>query len=476
VSGEAPDLGGAEADRLLRPAAELAFEVAQAGARMQPPLDVPSRLRPVVGHAKVTRAALSAARRAVEDDPAFRERVARALDVAGVADVLGRAGVLWLLRPDGWEAELAGLVAEERAAAAATADETQERDAQRRLRHAEEARDRAERATDDARRALQAARLELQEERRLRREAEDGVGRSARHVAALEEQLLASRRRASAAADQLAERTDAEGAAAAAAAALRDEVHRLRAALAERSADAALAEAPRAPERSPAPDQRAVAEAVAAASAAAAALGAALGRAALALEATGAAAPALEPAPAEEGPPADRDPPSPTRPRWVRRQRRGTSRRPAPLPPLVHDDSAEAAEHLVRLPNVSLLVDGYNATLSTWPDLPLPEQRRRLVDALAELAARTGARPEVVFDGAEVVPARQAAPPPRSLVKVTFTSSDVEADDELIARARSLHLPVVVASDDRRVRSGARAAGANVLGVDQLLAALRRVG
>jgi len=142
----------------------------------------------------------------------------------------------------------------------------------------------------------------------------------------------------------------------------------------------------------------------------------------------------------------------------------------------VRDDSAEAAAHLVGLPNVPLLVDGYNATLSTWPDLPLPEQRQRLVDALAELAARTGARPEVVFDGAPVVGGRPSTGPVRSLVKVTFTDPDVEADDVLIARAAALHLPVVVASDDRRVRDGARAAGANLLGIEQLLAALRRAG
>ena len=32
---------------------------------------------------------------------------------------------------------------------------------------------------------------------------------------------------------------------------------------------------------------------------------------------------------------------------------------------------------------------GYNVTLTSWPELELPDQRRRLVDALAELASRT---------------------------------------------------------------------------------------
>jgi len=158
------------------------------------------------------------------------------------------------------------------------------------------------------------------------------------------------------------------------------------------------------------------------------------------------------------------------------RRLHGKRRRPAKLPPFVLDDSPEAAEHLFGLPGVALLVDGYNATFATWPGLPLPEQRLRLVDALAELAARTGARPEVVFDGAEGPPGSVAAAGVRSLVKVSFTAPDIEADDVLIARAGALPLPVVVASNDGRVREGARAAGANILGIEQLLAALRRRG
>jgi predicted RNA-binding protein with PIN domain len=121
-----------------------------------------------------------------------------------------------------------------------------------------------------------------------------------------------------------------------------------------------------------------------------------------------------------------------------------------------------------------LLVDGYNVTMLGWPGQPIPEQRARLVDALAELVARTGADVEVVFDGATdtAAPALGA----RRGVRVSFSPPGVEADDVVIARAAEVpaHRPITVASNDRRVREGALAAGANVVSSAQLLAALRR--
>ena len=475
MTAEGPDLSGAEADELLRPAAELAIEIAQAATRQQPPLDVPRGLRPLLGHARLTRAALATARRVVEADPEFRSRVAAAAESPGAESALGRAGALWLRRPDGWEAELGALVQQARAAAAAEDERALERTAQRRLRHAEEARERAERAADEARRGTEAARAELQEERRLRRNAEERSSQAARHTASLDEQLASARRRAEAASEEAAALAEAEAAMSAVLAAaegelgeLRAEVAALRAALTEHQASA---QAPAAPptEAGGGADLRDLGEAVADASAAAVALGAALGRAAAAL-ADGTAAEGGRP------PPSRRDGTTKAVAATSTHPRSRAQRRPARLPPFVLDDSPEAAEHLVGLPNVAVLVDGYNATLSTWPDLPLPEQRVRLVDALSELAARTGARTEVVFDGAEVAIGSPAVSAVRSLVKVSFTAPGVEADDVIIARARALPLPVVVASNDRRVREGASAAGANVLGIEQLLIALRRRG
>jgi predicted RNA-binding protein with PIN domain len=148
---------------------------------------------------------------------------------------------------------------------------------------------------------------------------------------------------------------------------------------------------------------------------------------------------------------------------------------PAALPPGVLDDSVEAADHLFRMPSIAVLVDGYNASQRGWFDLAIAEQRRRLVDALTEMAMRTGADVTVVFDGAESAwPA--AVPKTSPIVKVSFSPADVEADDVILARVADIDpsRPVLVASSDRRVQDGAAALGANVISSDQLLAALRR--
>ena len=56
---------------------------------------------------------------------------------------------------------------------------------------------------------------------------------------------------------------------------------------------------------------------------------------------------------------------------------------------------------LLALPRAHLIVDGYNVTKSTWPELSLEKQRDRLLGGLAPLVARTGAEVTVVFDAAE---------------------------------------------------------------------------
>jgi predicted RNA-binding protein with PIN domain len=140
------------------------------------------------------------------------------------------------------------------------------------------------------------------------------------------------------------------------------------------------------------------------------------------------------------------------------------------------DDSFEAAEHLVRVPGIWLIVDGYNVTISSWPHLELPRQRHHLVDALAELAVRAGPQVHVVFDGAET--GNRFGPPAsaRRRMRVTFSPDGVDADDVIIDLVDRLDAsqPVVVATDDREVRDGVRRRGANVISVAQLLAVLRR--
>jgi predicted RNA-binding protein with PIN domain len=148
-------------------------------------------------------------------------------------------------------------------------------------------------------------------------------------------------------------------------------------------------------------------------------------------------------------------------------------RRPLRMPPGMFEDSTEAAEHLVRVPGVLLLVDGYNVSKQGWPDLDLPLQRERLVGGLVTLQARTGARIEVVFDGVDDASWRGRTAPGR--LRVEFTPTGVEADDRILDRLAGTpaHHPVVVVSNDHRIRDGARGRGANVLRAEQLLAALR---
>jgi predicted RNA-binding protein with PIN domain len=125
---------------------------------------------------------------------------------------------------------------------------------------------------------------------------------------------------------------------------------------------------------------------------------------------------------------------------------------------------------------MQLLVDGYNVSKAAWPDVGIPEQRRRLLDALAELAARTGVAVLVIFDGAEQPAASGASGRPRAPVRYLFSPPDVEADEVLIERVDTLpvHQPVLVATSDRRVQDEVRRRGANVISTPQLLGLLGR--
>jgi predicted RNA-binding protein with PIN domain len=166
--------------------------------------------------------------------------------------------------------------------------------------------------------------------------------------------------------------------------------------------------------------------------------------------------------------------PAPTPPRAPGRPAPRPERRsPAPLPPATFDDSAEAAEHLVRVPGALVLVDGYNISNARWHGRPPAEQRDRLLAACDELHARFGTEVEVVFDGTGDEPAPARA---RAGVRHRFTPAGTEADDAILAitDAEPASRPIVVVSSDRRVREGARERGANVLGAEQFLHVVRR--
>jgi predicted RNA-binding protein with PIN domain len=537
---------GAAADTLLRPALEAAMAVARAGEEATPAEPPPTALRPFLQFAKLPRPALTAARRVLDNDDEFRARV---LDAVTESDV-GRSGWIYLARPEGWEDELAAMLADAEDAGAAAGERRAEGDARKRLAGAEAARRRAEEAVAAAEAESARAVAALADERRARRAAADDASRLERRLA----QVTVERDRAREAARRAAAESEEGGRL----------VAELRFALDQALAELATAEdarlsppapaAPTAQSATPASAPAAVGGATPSAagptgptgttgttgmvlvpegaavgeggpgaaereggarSAGTAAVDA--GGAAAALDQAARAAGALAAALAEvaaslrpegerpkgerpgggrpeggrragdsgpgdrmaredgDGSSAGAAAATPSRgPRAVRRVR-PPAPQPVPLPPGIFDDSVEAAEHLVRVPGVILLVDGYNVSQLGWPDLPIAEQRTRLADALAELSARTGAEVTIVFDGAETA-YPSIVPGTARPVRVVFSPPGVEADDVVIGRVAELRpfRPVAVASSDRRVQAGAAQSGANVISSPQLLAVLRR--
>lgn len=453
---------GTEATRpavaMLRPALELAWWVAKLGSRSRPPIPVPARLRPIMRVTRLPDRMLETIREVVDTDAEFRQRVAKA---ATDESALGRPSWLWLVRPEGWESELAVLVEE---AAGADLEERKKREAESAVKQLAEATAALQRAqaelvalklaNDDlrasaARRSkddrlhhegvrtlsaeLEAARAEIDRVRSLNdelsstlesrsKELSDASGRRRE-----DQRLIEDLRAQLEAAHRLAD--DA-----------RNAVHRIDADATRLREGLARAEA----------GARALAEDIAGAA----------GRAATTT--------------------AGGEPPAATgvvtEARTRAEPQRTRRRVPLALPPATFEDSPEAAAHLVRAEGVLLAVDGYNVTLRSWPSLALAEQRRRLVDSLAELVMRAGTEVLLVFDGTDS--GNRLGPPAavRGRLRVVFSPSEVEADDVIIAAVDAFppERPVVVATNDRRVRDSTSALGANVISVDQLLSVLGR--
>lgn len=478
----------------LRAALQLALAVARQGEGEHPPVAAPARLRPYLSFAKAPTAALELCRRVVDDDEGFRRRVA----AQATADQVGSLGFLWLTRPDNWEATAAELQAELERERTQTSAARRQDELARREAAAREAAQAAEYARRELATELDTLRAELADARRQLREGQaelDTVRLVAdRHEA--ERQGLIRQLKATEAvlARRAAEQRE-----------LRAELDTVRGALDEQlarsraSAAAALAATvpagdaePRAAGREPSGDRRGPAEvpcveppvagpatnaqlrpasnaelrsAIGAASAAAEALATALARAAGALDGPQElrAVSATRPG---GSPPTVGAPTEAHRARLVQR-------RALRMPPGTIEDTDLAAEFLVRVPQVLFLVDGYNVAKQGWPDLELRLQRERLVDGLVNLQSRTGAQTDVVFDGVDDGSLQVRVAPAR--LRVEFTASDVEADDRLLelVELTPLRRPVVVVSNDRRVRDGARRRGANTLSSEQLLGLLR---
>jgi predicted RNA-binding protein with PIN domain len=138
------------------------------------------------------------------------------------------------------------------------------------------------------------------------------------------------------------------------------------------------------------------------------------------------------------------------------------------------EEDPELLDALLALPQAHLVVDGYNVTKAGYGSLPLEMQRSRLLAGLGALAAQTSAEVTCVFDGADV-DARAPVPPGRK-VRVLFSPPGSSADDVIrsLVRAEPPGRPVVVVSSDREVADAVRAAGARALPAAALLRRLER--
>jgi predicted RNA-binding protein with PIN domain len=486
-----------------------------------PPVVPPAGLRRYLGFTRLSSATLQAIARVVDGDDEFRDRVAGEVDEADV----GRAGWLWLTRPEGYLDDLHKLEEDAAAVATAEAEGRQERDARRRLAATQSAADRAVAAARAQAQEIEDLRTELLDERTRLSDVEERLAavdtelervraERARAVRELKEvetrlaeratelkQVKAQLRELEAERGRTGEAPEATdtgtGAGTGTAVSAQDGLAGGLPVPADDAGDRVVEEPPptvapatpaaSAPVATPVPasapelqvDPVALLRALRSAARGAAGLAEALSEIetvvgalrpadievipAPAPGATGAAADRLGGPPARVGEAPGRGAPAPVR------------RVPLPLPGGLLDDSVEAAEHLLRTPGILLLVDGYNVTMTGWPELPVGEQRRRLLGALGEAAARTGAAVDVVFDGADVEPI-SAPHQVRQLVRVRFSPPHVEADDVLLDLLGQLPVarPVVVVSSDKRVRDGARRQGANLMHARQLVGLLRR--
>ena len=490
------------ADEQLRPALELAFAVAVAGTRLKPAIPAPSSLRRYLKFQKLPSGALCPVRRAIEDDQAFRERTAR----VATDQLVGPLGMLWLGRPDGWIAQVSDLIVIDAATNDAAPGARLDRSAERRREAAESAlaRARAEavglqselrrvqnRVTDAetsaavavdeaAKLHAEAERLKVAGDRRRERAriAEQDRDRARSDLANAVERISELERLLD---DALAARQSAEvrlGAVPATA------VQTAVAPVVVASVASVAPVAPVAPVEPPSAINDAwlaagstLAGRLTDAAAALGLLGADLASALRTFGGTPALTPTLPgaPRPARRlpSPPADVVfPPNGVAPLGARRVKGGGRRQPMAVPGGLLEDSTEVAFHLIRQPGVVTIVDGYNLAKLGWPDLALVVQRECCLDGIEDLVRRYGVRLHVVFDGASIVGVGSG----RRLVRVTFTPTGVSADDEIRGLVRELPADqaIVVVTNDREIVSGVRAAGANVVSSEQLLAVIRR--
>lgn len=368
---------------------------------------VPPALRKVAGFAPARRARLGGgAIWAALGDDAFREHAAVQVAAveASVDDPVDAAARAWLVRDEGWETLVEGVV-----------DSLAEEEARDEHAHAEHARLTAQVA------ALQAELAGLRAEHRKELERAKADHKVLRQRLGEARSVLRAAEEARDAA--IAARDEAVATAEASTRTAEADVRRLRAQLEEAESSAAASRRDTRSERD-----------------------AASIRARLLLDAVVDAATGLRrelALPAVSGNPGDA----------VESALAGVDAAPASSAPA----SPALLEQTLALPRARLVIDGYNVTKQRWPSASLEAQRSRLVAALGPLVARTGAETTVVFDAAEST-VRTAMPAPRG-VRVVFSPEGVIADDvirQLVAVEPRGRVVVVVTGDQAVARDVAR--------------------
>jgi predicted RNA-binding protein with PIN domain len=134
-------------------------------------------------------------------------------------------------------------------------------------------------------------------------------------------------------------------------------------------------------------------------------------------------------------------------------------------------DDPAALDALLALPNVHVIVDGYNVTKAGFPELSLADQRMRLVAGMSALAGRTRAEITIAFDGGVKPPAQPRTP---RGVRVLFSAPDEIADDLIrrLVAAEPEGRPMVVVTSDQQVVTDVLRAGAWAVPSAVLLARL----
>jgi len=476
---------------LLQPLLESAFAVARRDASTPGNPRPPGGLRPFLQFDRISDRVLRRVADVLDTDSGFRERVIEAVGLAESPDadesnrveraseMFGLAGRLYLLRLDGWDRELAELVEGRAEQLAAEEDSAAARRAEDRLPQVETmlADVRQELEEVDARLSESTAELDAERARRrslegeldeVRRRAEDAAEDRNRAVKDLvDAKKISDRRleqlRAAEAQLQAAPQhgTDALRNAVESAAGAQS-VDGLVQRVAELEAALELAEI----------DRQGAADALRSVARIAGDLTAQLGVALdEALGRLGAPTPSSD-SPALLASETDRFDDGPVPAMAPPRERRAR-RVPTRLRHGAIDGTNEATMQLLGLPNVVVLVDGYNVSMSGWRHLQGPEQRHALISGVSDLTARTGADFRIVFDGDSdgARPTVSVASP----VRIYFTAASEEADDAILRMITEVpdNQPIVVVSSDHRVQDGARRRGANVVASADLLAAIR---